>query len=272
MARSNRPRTVHGEHVTRQIEWLERAVGSQEILARKAEVSDRTVRNWKESGTGAFTALSRVHEYALAHVPGYPEDAGAPPLIDSPDVPGPPEPDGPGHHEVPHPPDGPDEEGAGRPRWHRWATSALVVLVVAVVVHLLTSLVRDDPQVRITAPAADADIPVEVTARGTSDVEDVSLWIDVRARDEPRHHPTEQPLTVHADGTWSVTLYVGRDGGADVGRPFTIDVLAVPSGSAAERALVRYGERDTGAPGAYDGLETLPAGTRVMATVDVTRG
>ncbi|MGY1856592.1 hypothetical protein [Modestobacter sp. SYSU DS0290] len=129
----------------RQVNWLLATTGGKDQLARRSgnRVSPRTLDNWtagrypRDRVSGAVRDLDA---WAMAHVPGYPHEAGVPRLVESC---GPPPPtvlravpalDESAATATPAP-----ATGGGR-RWLRWAVPLAVLLAVATTVVLL---VRD---------------------------------------------------------------------------------------------------------------------------------
>ena len=124
-----------------QVTWLVAAVGGKDQLVQRCGglVSVRTLDNWTAGNYPRAKVTGAVREldaWASAHVPGYPQAAGVPRLVDSS-----------GPNRVPAFTAVPDDAPVAPPdppgdrRWLRWISAAAVLIAVAATSSLVTLLV-----------------------------------------------------------------------------------------------------------------------------------
>jgi hypothetical protein len=154
-----------------QIGWLVAAAGGKEQLVQRCAglVSERTLDNWTAGSyprTKVTGAVRDLDAWARQAMPGYPDAAGAPSLIEA---------CGPYRSApaVPEPAVASESTPERRPRrlrWALWAAAVVVVLIAAVVTTVVVVRHHDAEHAKAAAAAAArsaANVPLPSTGDGT---------------------------------------------------------------------------------------------------------
>jgi hypothetical protein len=173
--RTGRKRTAPADPFVIQIGWLVATAGGKEQLVQRCGglVSERTLDNWTAGSyprTKITGAVRDLDAWARQAMPGYPDAAGAPSLIEA---------SGPYRSApaVPEPAVTSESTPERRPRqlrWALWAAAVVVVLVAAVVTTVVVVRHDDAEQAKAAAAAAArsaATVPLPSTGDGTSRTE-----------------------------------------------------------------------------------------------------
>jgi hypothetical protein len=145
-------------------------------------------------------------------------------------------------------------------------TAAAVLPTATAVPPTATSLpCPSGPDVKITTPTADSQVPLLTTVQGTicQLPPTMDLWVLIVPDGVSAYYPQTGPVIV-TTGIWSTSAHVGLD--TDVGKGFTlIAALADPGGSAAIQTYFNQSGPD------FKGLDPLPGGIQLLAQVHVVR-
>jgi hypothetical protein len=189
-----------------QVNWLLGAVGGKDELVQRTGklVSLRTLDNWtsgrypKNKVTGA---VRDVDSWATRNLPGYPEGAGVPRLIEccgpyrattaesTAELSAPPSPDAP----------------RARPRWQRWPVLAAAIVLVAVIAVVATLLLtQEDDPVALPTGATGPSIP-ETTGRLGANTFANPVLLQDNAMPIPPHTTVQVRCRYYAPSIPSVT-------------------------------------------------------------------
>ena len=171
--RTGQKRTAPADPFVIQIGWLVATAGGKEQLVQRCGglVSERTLDNWTAGSyprTKITGAVRDLDAWARQAMPGYPDAAGAPSLIEAsgPYRSAPPATE-PVHQPEPEPI--PERRRRGL-RWALWAAALVVVLVAVIGITLVIDRQVDAAHAAAAARSA-AGVPLPSTGDGTSRTE-----------------------------------------------------------------------------------------------------
>jgi hypothetical protein len=104
-------------------------------------------------------------------------------------------------------------------------------VLVSILAILLTVVIAGAQQskhlIRITAPTDKTHVSDRPAVEGTVTDSQDRVWVIVHPL-EVSDYWVQPSVTVREDGTWKVIPYIGRPGGADIGKEFELMAVANP--------------------------------------------
>lgn len=165
-------------------------------------------------------------------------------------------------------------EEQGGPRSHRLTVIALIVTVLAGIVVPIAlnwwcppfvATCSQGASAQILSPSFAVDHAQQVTGTSAGVPEEDALWVVLYVRAVDRYYPADLPATIAADGSWSSRLLVGHED--EVG--LVGEIFVVSANPQAQAEFRAYLERSL--TEGFVGMMGLPAGTRVLDRIAVTR-
>ena len=94
-------------------------------------------------------------------------------------------------------------------------------LLLLLLTFVITEATAREVSVSITSPSHGASMPERPTIEGKVADPQLHVWVVVHPMDLSDYW-VQPPVTVRSDGSWKVSIYIGRPGAVDVGKRFEV--------------------------------------------------